>query len=173
MIMSLKNLMVFRHAKSSWAQDSLSDHERPLNARGRRAAATIGGILRARGLVPQLVWSSDSRRTRETVVRAFGEDFKAVEYLPSLYHASANTILNICAEIQEPRLERLCLVGHNPGFEDLVYFLSGVPRRMPTGTCAIFNRTQKGDDWLSPKAWRLHSYLKPRDFEADTGEDGL
>ncbi|HHL42310.1 MAG TPA: histidine phosphatase family protein [Hellea balneolensis] len=162
--MSLSNLMVFRHAKSSWDHETLSDHQRPLNARGRRAAKTIGMVLRARKLMPDLVWSSDSQRTRETVVRAFGEDVKT-EFLPSLYHASANTILSMCAEHGEPKCERFCLVGHNPGFEDLIYYLSGTPRRMPTGTCAVFKRTDSESDWLSPQSWHLQSYLKPRDFE--------
>jgi len=57
-----------RHAKSSWADDQMSDHDRPLNDRGRRAATAMGEALTARGYAPDIIWSSDAKRTRETAM---------------------------------------------------------------------------------------------------------
>lgn len=59
-----------RHAKSSWSHGG-RDHDRPLNDRGRRAAKAVGAVLRARKFMPDMIWSSDSARTRETVVQLF------------------------------------------------------------------------------------------------------
>jgi len=64
----LSRLLLMRHAKSSWSDGQLTDHERPLNNRGRRAAAEIGSTLHARGYAPDIIWSSDAKRTRETAM---------------------------------------------------------------------------------------------------------
>ena len=84
-----RRLIVMRHAKSSWNSPAHSDHERPLNGRGRRDAPKIGAALVERGWTPELVLSSDAQRTRETFA-GMSEFFpSAVEarYLTSFYHA--------------------------------------------------------------------------------------
>lgn len=154
-----------RHAKSSWNFDELSDHQRPLNGRGRKAAKKIGQVLGAKTLFPHTIWSSDSARTRETVARLGDTNDLDIEYLNGFYHAGANNVLYLCQERGEPDNGPLMLVGHNPGWEELVHLFSGTPRRMPTGTCAIFRRIDGGVDWLSPDAWKLQELLLPREFE--------
>ena len=74
-------------------------------------------------------------------------------------------MLYLCQERGEPEKGPLMLVGHNPGWEELVYYFSGSSRRMPTGACAIFNRMDENADWLSPKAWKLQELILPRDLE--------
>jgi phosphohistidine phosphatase len=164
--MALQNLILMRHAKSSWNFDDLSDHQRPLNGRGRKAAKKIGQVLRAKSLFPQTIWSSDSTRTRETVSRLLG-DAKGLDaaYLKGFYHAGANNVLYLCQERGEPKTGPLMLVGHNPGWEELVYYFTGTSRRMPTGACAIFRRIDDKADWLSPEAWKLQELILPRDLE--------
>jgi len=155
-----------RHAKSSWNFDDLSDHQRPLNGRGRKAAKKMGKVLRAKNLFPDIIWSSDSARTRETVSRLVGKsDEPDIEYLNGFYHAGANKILYLCQSRGEPETNTLMLVGHNPGWEELVYNFSGLSRRMPTGACAIFKRIDQNAEWLSPEAWKLQELLLPREFE--------
>ena len=155
-----------RHAKSSWKFDDLSDHQRPLNTRGREAAKVVGQVLKAKSLTPQTIWSSDSMRTRETVSRLFPDlENKDVDYLDGFYHSSANNVLYLCQERGEPNDGPLILVGHNPGWEELVYYFSGSSRRMPTGACAIFKRIDEKADWLSPGAWKLQELILPRDLE--------
>lgn len=163
--MALEHLILMRHAKSSWKHERLTDHQRPLNKRGRKAAHTIGSVLSTRKLTPDHIWSSDSQRTRETVAHAFwGVDITPV-WQSGFYHASANQVLYICAEQGEPDSGTLLLMGHNPGWEDLLFHFSGQSRPMPTGTCAIFKRTGTDADWLESESWTLADLLYPRDFE--------
>jgi phosphohistidine phosphatase len=164
--MALDTLLLMRHAKSSWKFDDLSDHQRPLNGRGRRAAKAVGGALRARDLLPVIVWSSDSTRTRETVAKLIPDSHAAdIEFLNGFYHSSANNILYMCTERGEPENGPLMLLGHNPGWEDLFFHFADISRRMPTGACAVFKRTGVNIDWLDGKAWRLQDLILPRDLE--------
>ena len=164
--MSLQHLLIMRHAKSSWSEGRLSDHERPLNERGVRAAHDVGGVLRAKQILPKTIWSSDSARTRETVAKlGLDMDDVQIDYLADFYHAPANKVLYVCEGRGAPGAGPLMLVGHNPGWEDLFYHFAGMSRRMPTGACAIFARTKSKTDWLAPESWRLLDYILPRDLE--------
>ncbi|MBL4855005.1 MAG: histidine phosphatase family protein [Robiginitomaculum sp.] len=163
--MALEHLILMRHAKSSWNHEGLTDHQRPLNKRGRKAARAIGSVLQARKLVPDHIWSSDSERTRETVAHAFPDMDITPIWKNGFYHASANQILYVCGEQGEPASGTLLLMGHNPGWEDLLFHFSGMSRRMPTGACAIFKRTDANADWLESESWQLVDVLYPRDFE--------
>lgn len=155
--------MFVRHAKSSWSQD-LADHDRPLNARGRQAAKTIGSILKAKGLIPNIIWSSDSARTRETIALMFAvSEIQQTEFISSLYHGSANQVLTVCAQRGEPTCGPLMLVGHNPGYEMLLEYFTNVSRSYPTGACLVLKRVDKKADWLSPEAWRLEDFIRPKD----------
>ena len=64
----MKTLLVLRHAKSRWSDPELDDHERPLNARGRRDGPRMGQLVREHGLIPDIVISSDAVRARLTDV---------------------------------------------------------------------------------------------------------
>lgn len=164
--MALEHLIMMRHAKSSWGANVTSDHERPLNGRGRAAAAAIGGVLTAKGLIPDYIWSSDSARTRETAARLFIKPpALQTEFLPEFYHASANKVLYVCAQKGEPDGKVLMLIGHNPGWEDLFCHFTNIPRRVPTGACALYKRKNSQSDWLDPTAWHLTDYILPRDLE--------
>ena len=148
----------------------MADHERPLNDRGRRAAKAIGGILRVKKILPATIWSSDSLRTRETVTGlGLDDDTYDVEFLDGFYHASANKILYLCAQKGEPKNGPLMLVGHNPGFEDLLFHFSNMSLRMPTAGCALFTRRKNyGDtDWLAPGSWKLQEFIRPKDLSPD------
>jgi len=78
----LSRLLLMRHAKSSWSDGELTDHERPLNERGRRAASAVGAALTARGFAPEIIWSSDAKRTRETAMRL-------IRAIPGAHHREA------------------------------------------------------------------------------------
>ncbi|MCJ7765816.1 MAG: histidine phosphatase family protein, partial [Thiovulaceae bacterium] len=65
----MKTLLILRHAKSSWKEEHLSDHDRPLNKRGRHDAPKMGQLIRKKGLAPQLIICSSAKRARETVER--------------------------------------------------------------------------------------------------------
>ena len=164
----LNRLLLMRHAKSSWSDGAMSDHERPLNKRGRSSATAVGAALTARGYAPDIIWSSDAKRTRETamlLIRAIPGS-QTVNYNPDFYHASAETVLRVCGQQVEPS-EPLMLLGHNPGWSGLHHYFSGQSHDYPTGACTVLTRKNNGiSDWLDPAAWKFTDLILPRDLEA-------
>lgn len=147
--------MLARHAKSSWSDLALSDHDRPLNGRGRRAAPLVGAELAALGCVPDVVYSSTAARTRETwslMEPEFG-GHPRVEFLRGLYLASPRMVLATVAAT--PRKARTVMVlGHNPSTQALAALLSRtgdqdetgrIRTRFPTGAVAVIELA--ADDW--------------------------
>lgn len=154
-----------RHAKSSWDDGSLTDHQRPLNERGRRAAPAVGQALYARGFAPDLIWSSDAKRTRESamlLMRAI-PGAQSIEYFSGFYHASAQQVIEICDQQGEPDAP-LLLMGHNPGWGDLFHYFTGQRHNYPTGTCTVLTRKTESH-WLSPEAWKFTDLILPRELE--------
>lgn len=164
----LPRLLLMRHAKSSWSDGSISDHQRPLNERGKRAATDIGAALTARGYAPDTIWSSDATRTRETAMRLIRAipGPQTVLYNSEFYHASAETVLQVCGKTVEPS-EPLMLLGHNPGWGSLHTYFTGQVHGYPTGACTVLTRKNNGiSDWLDPAAWTFTDLILPRELEA-------
>jgi phosphohistidine phosphatase len=133
----MRELLVLRHAKSSWSHPELSDHDRPLNKRGLRAAPRMGQLLFERGLVPNQIISSTAvraRRTAEAVAEACDYPGKTV-LDERLYHAGPTMILDVLSELPG-EVERALVVGHNPGMEDLVEHFAQRPVRFVTAALA-------------------------------------
>lgn len=133
----MKTLLILRHAKSSWNNPRLADHDRPLNERGRADAPRMGVLLRREDLVPDLIVSSTATRaarTAEAVADAcgYGDD---IVYTRALYHAPPEAYLSLLAELDAPAA-RIMVVGHNPGVEELLEELCGRHERMPTAALA-------------------------------------
>ena len=123
----MKRLLVLRHAKSSWADTSLDDWQRPLNDRGRRDAPRVGAWLRDRSLVPDLIVTSDAVRARETaaaVATAAGYT-REIVVEPPLYHATPADAVAVLKSLGNQTARTVLVVGHNPGLEGLVSRLSG------------------------------------------------
>jgi len=130
------NLLLMRHAKSSWKEDELDDHDRPLNHRGREAAPRMAGVLVESGLVPALILVSSSVRTRETVERMLPTLGPVeVKVIPELYHAMPLTILKVLDE-HGKGVDPLMIVGHNPGLETTVSNVAGNIVPFPTAAIA-------------------------------------
>jgi phosphohistidine phosphatase len=131
----MKTLLVLRHAKSSWNDPALDDHERPLNPRGRRDAPRMGALVRAYGLIPDVVLSSDAVRARLTAEALAEAARYAGEILldPNLYLASPADILSVLSTVRE-NAGTVMIVGHNPGLEQLVEQLAGERHHLPTAT---------------------------------------
>lgn len=163
----LTHLLLMRHAKSSWNSAAQSDHERPLNARGRQAATKVGQVLTARGYAPETIWSSDSKRTRETAMRLIRAipGAQRVDYFSEFYHASPSDVFTVAQTHGEPDVERLMWLGHNPGWSDLNAMMSGHDDDFPTAACSVLQRVDDGD-WLSPHSWRMIDFIIPRELEA-------
>ncbi|MGD1884752.1 MAG: histidine phosphatase family protein [Paracoccaceae bacterium] len=103
-------LILMRHAKSSWDDPSLSDHDRPLNTRGKRSAIAMGGWLRAQGHLPDAALVSSSERTTQTFY-GLATDVP-VRFTSRLYHASDHDMLSA---LQTADSHTILMLGHNPG----------------------------------------------------------
>lgn len=137
-----------RHAKSDWNNPNQTDFERPLNERGRLAAPRIGALMRAENLIPALIVSSPATRAAETarLVAAAANFDCETRFEPRIYEATAGDLFEVARELPE-RFDRVLLVGHNPGFEDLLRALTGEIRAMPTAALARVELDI--DDWQS------------------------
>lgn len=132
-----KLLLILRHAKSSWEFAELSDHDRPLNNRGKRDAFRIGKKLLKEGVVPQLIISSSAIRASSTAVivaKACGYQGEIIVE-NSLYGSGYTEYLNAVKK-KNGRYDIIMLVGHNPHSEQLLEILTGMMNTMSTCTVA-------------------------------------
>jgi len=121
----MRQLLLLRHAKSSWDDPKLSDHARPLNVRGRQAAGAMARAMRELGLAPDLVLVSSARRTLQTLdALEPWDETPLIEPMDALYLAPAIEMLEVLRRVQ-PVVRSLLLVGHNPGLHELALTLAG------------------------------------------------
>lgn len=140
----MKTLLLARHAKSDWGDPAVPDHDRPLNARGRRDAPAMAARLRDEGIRLTHIVSSTALRARTTAdayASAFALD---VADEPLLYAASARTILEVAAALPDD-VETAMLVGHNPGMHHAVAVLTGDFVEFPT--CVVAECAVDIDSW--------------------------
>ncbi len=113
----MKHIYLLRHAKSSWKDLRLTDHERPLNPRGRRDAPRMASHIKKLNIEISEIYSSTSRRTRETIVpfiETQGLESSNVHYEQDLYHGSPPDYEYIIQNLGQNK-DHVMLVGHNPG----------------------------------------------------------
>ncbi|HEY0026576.1 MAG TPA: histidine phosphatase family protein [Allosphingosinicella sp.] len=178
----MKTLTLLRHAKSDWDDTVPRDFDRPLNNRGRRAARTVGREMKRLGLSFDRVVASSAVRVRETLAEveaAFAP--LSPEFDKRLYLATPDTLLEI-AQAAASDVERLLLVGHNPGLEQLVLALAGaesghlrdeVEIKYPTATLAELRLPI--DAWadLREGTAELTRFIRPRDLDPTLGPDSV
>lgn len=163
----MRRLILMRHAKSAWDTDAPHDHARPLSGRGRRDAPRVGAYLAELGWVPDRVLSSDSARTRETWIRMAAAFDHAIDVIWSrrLYAAGLEEIEEAVADQDDA--ETLLVLGHNPGWEDAVTWLTGEEEPLTTANAALL----EGDHatWLdgfdAPRRWRLVEVVRPKEID--------
>lgn len=171
----LTHLLFMRHAKSSWKDSTLSDHARPLNKRGHQEADIIARTLSAKGLAPDIIWSSDAARTQETAQRLISliPGAQTIIKVPEFYHASPASVLEQCTRIEEPA-GKLMLLGHNPGWSELAQIFTKLPYDMPTAGCVVFKRiSHSHSPWIAQENWRVIDQLNTKDLLADINSDNI
>ena len=176
----MKTLTLLRHAKSGWDDPTLRDFDRPLNAKGQRAAQVVGRHWKTLGLTFDRIVASPAVRVVETldhVARGYGAALTP-EWDKRLYLASVASLIDVIQE-QGDGVERLLLVGHNPGLEELVLTLvpiaggdasrSSVEEKFPTASLA--EMTFGADRWadVGPNGATLHRFIRPRDLDPALG----
>ena len=167
----MKRLHLLRHAKSSWDDAGLDDHERPLAPRGRRAADQIARWLSESDVRPQLVLCSTALRTRQTLERvheALGSP--EVGYLSGLYHAPGEALLARIRALPET-LDEVLFVGHNPGLADLALGLGAesaerrrIEAKLPTGALVSFELDVAEWADVTPESGRIVDVVLPREL---------
>ncbi|OZA13332.1 MAG: phosphoglycerate mutase [Rhodobacterales bacterium 17-64-5] len=138
----MKRLILTRHTKSSWDDPQMPDHDRPLNERGKAAAADLGQWLASRAFVPEEVLCSDSLRTRKTFsgIAPALPGAPVLELKPALYHAGPDVML---AVLRHAKAETVMMIGHNPGIAEFAARLVAHPpanpefARYPTGATLV------------------------------------
>jgi phosphohistidine phosphatase len=161
----MKDLLIMRHAKSSWKDGDLPDHDRPLKKRGLKDAARMGKLLKEKDLIPDKIISSTAVRAADTAaIVAEKTNFKKeVEYLDKLYMAEGATILEII-QMQPQDVNVLLVIGHNPGMEALVQALNKKVDSLPSAAIAYFQAEIKSWMELNKDAQvKLKKVWQPRD----------
>jgi phosphohistidine phosphatase len=183
----MHQLLLLRHAKSSWDDKSQPDRDRPLNARGQRAAAAMRAAIRELGLEPNLVLLSPSRRTRETLEALEPwDEAPLIEPVEAIYLASAPQLLSVLHGVAET-VRSVMLIGHNPGMHELALMLVGphppdglshavrkaaerLATAFPTGALAEFSVPGPWSQ-LNEGSTQLVRFLRPRDLPQENPPD--
>jgi phosphohistidine phosphatase len=167
-------LALLRHAKSSWDRPHLDDFDRPLNARGLKAAPAMGGVVREVGLEPDVILCSSSIRTRETWALAgpaAGLVSVPVRYEDDLYLASGRDLLERIRKLPV-NVGSALVIGHNPGMHalalDLVHTgdaksIHAMEEKFPTGALAVFSFAMTRWSDIAFGLGRLEHFITPRE----------
>ena len=115
----MKNLYLLRHAKSSWDDFALKDFDRPLSTRGIQDADLMGNFFKSKRKGLDLVVSSPSKRTKETLDHFFNKTTQNIIFDETIYHSSEQNIYSVLKHIEED-IKSLMIVGHNPSITNLV-----------------------------------------------------
>lgn len=163
----MKELILIRHAKSSWSNPLLDDFERPLNKRGEKNAPFMAKVLKQKGLTPDLIISSPSIRTKQTLDYFIQEfDYKGeIIFEESIYEAPFENLLKVIKNIDD-KYKTIFLFGHNPGLNDLVDFLIGnFEENIPTSGVLKLNFDIKKWGNLKEKIGILDFFIYPKMFD--------
>jgi len=176
----MKTLTLLRHAKSDWSDAVQRDFDRPLNERGRRAARTIGAHMAAEKLIFDRVVASPAVRVVDTideVAKGYGRPL-APDFDARIYLASAITLLDLLRETPV-EVDRLLLVGHNPGLEQLALELAAADSKNPMRrrievkypTATLAEIAVDADCWNEAASGRIVRFVRPRDLDPELGPD--
>lgn len=164
----LRELMLLRHAKSDWKDDDIADIDRPLASKGKKNACKLGAWLGSNDLMPDLVLVSPALRAQQTFKRLCNECSVSVITVEELYLAELDQLLKVLAEA--PYAERIMLVGHNPGLESLLHYLTSreqEPQTQLFPTCSLAHIILPSD-WSSIESGSGHlkQFITPKDIKA-------
>jgi phosphohistidine phosphatase len=165
----MKTVLLMRHAKSSWKDPNLADHDRPLNKRGKRDATRMGNLLIEEDLTPDAIYCSTAKRAKSTVDGLLKVcDFDGeVTYTGSLYHGGSEDFFEILSNLPD-EIQSVMLVGHNPDMEYFLDLICDVQEQMPTGAIAVITfSVENWDEITDEEAGELVHLWKPRELTGD------
>ena len=163
----MKKVILIRHAKSDWSFPELADFERPLNKRGKKDAPEMGKRLAKLNEKPQIVYLSNSERTRETMKllskEAHWDEIDKIEK-DWLYLASINEYVKTIEKFHD-EFDHVCFCGHNPSITSVVNYLAGETiGNIPT--CGVAIISFDVDSWkhVSKGSGHLEHYDFPKNL---------
>ena len=162
-----RRLIVMRHAKSSWSTPGQNDHDRPLNKRGRKDAVRVAARLTELGWFPEMAVSSSAARTRETfdLMEPMFDASVDVDFMDGLYHAGIRELRNVLRNLPDD-VQTVLALGHNPGWEGVIAWLSGEGLQLTTANAALLTGT--GATWADALAeaesWNLCEIIRPKEL---------
>ena len=162
-----RRLTIVRHAKSAWGDFNTPDWERPLNERGQRDAPMMGRRLKERGDAPELIICSTALRAHATaklLAEELGYPLARLQLEDRIYEAPVSALLDVVQDCPD-EVTRVMMVGHNPGSEQFIQFLTGEPFSNFV-TCAVADLDLDVPTWktVGPCAGKLRSYWYPKMF---------
>jgi phosphohistidine phosphatase len=161
-----KTILLLRHGKSDWNSSLENDYDRPLALRGKQAARRMATLITEEELEPELILTSPAARAAQTaqIVQFEIGDVDLAER-ESLYEAEVEDLLSAVQALPND-LERVMLVGHNPGLEELAAELTG-DSGIVLKTCTLVVINARAGDWrdISPGSAKLAAIYNPRDIE--------
>jgi len=161
----MKTLYLLRHAKSSWDDPSQTDFERPLNQRGIKAAPFMGNLMAQKGFTPSVIICSPAMRAKTTarLVKDAGGFSEEIVFEKSIYEASPNNLREIVSKLSEDHGSAL-LVGHNPGIEGFIRYLTGLLEPMPTAALAVIELENERWEEVNDNCGKLLAVYRPKEL---------
>lgn len=164
----MKQILLMRHAKSSWEEQSLKDFDRPLAKRGLKDAPRMGKFIRKTGYKPAMIFSSPAQRAKETTelsMEAAKIDNQLIQWNEDLYYGSVSDYFAVIQSAPD-EAERILLVGHNPLMEQAAGLLSGAEQRtairMPTAALVCLESFADRWETISPGTCQLKWMMIPK-----------
>jgi phosphohistidine phosphatase len=174
----MKMLSILRHAKSSWDEAALTDFERPLAPRGRKAAPLMGRHMREIGIAPDLVLCSAAVRTRETAslaLQELGDPQPPVTYDINIYEATADVLMATLRGVPS-EVGHVLLIGHNPGLQNLILALTGgrlqgrhaeIAEKLPTAALVLMELAIPDWQRIGRDCGTVRHFSTPRQLPTD------
>jgi len=160
----MKKLFILRHAKSSWNDPGLADFDRPLNDRGLNAAPFMGEVVAKRRFLPDTILSSPAKRAMQTalLVKETAGSNAVVQYDERIYEASPQVLGQVVSEIGEDK-QSVMIVGHNPGMEGFIKYLTSSSENMPTAALAVIDLNIEHWKDILPGCGTLQDIIRPKE----------
>lgn len=142
----MKKILLTRHAKSCWLDNTLSDHDRPLNNRGVKSAAVFSKVMSKEFAKVEAVYVSSAKRAQQTALGLKLERQRTfIE--PSLYTFNVSDLSAFISSLYTDA-QYIQLIGHNPAFTDFVNAFSMVTLdNIPTCGMVVLQ-------WDDAKTWQ-------------------
>lgn len=178
----MRRLLLYRHAKSSWDDPTVSDHDRALSNRGLKAAPRMGRMMAEQGYLPDLIICSTALRTRETLrltlPALLTQKLPQVRFEAAIYEAGPHALEGAIRAHGED-CESVMLVGHNPGMQMLALLLAAqsadqsgtgahdrLSEKYPTAGLAVIDLAITCWSEIKPGCGRLIAFVTPRMLQA-------